>query len=349
MSQPHRRRSLRTAWLYLRVLLRRFRFTLFVLVGALLFGALLYGVTPHQALAGARPSVPMALYGAWMALFAQPIFNPPETWYLELMHAVYPLLGVVLIGEGIVRLSLLLISREQGEKEWMKVKASTYRDHVVLCGLGHLGSRILMQLTAAGVPAVAMEKDAQGRFLEEAKATGAPILVRDMKDDTALREAGVEYARCIVIATNDDIANLEVALDARRLNPKIKILMRMFDQQLASKIKDAFAIDHAFSSAALAAPIVAAMSHHGNVLASYPVGGVAHLAAEVVVDAGSPLAGKTVAEVEAGYAVRVVSHAPSGRAPATAEPATALEVGDTIVIHATADRAARLMAGARPG
>ena len=86
-----------------------------------------------------------------------------------------------------------------------------------------------------------------------------PILIRDMKEDQALIDAGVAHARAIIIATNEDMANLEVALDARRLNPKIRILMRMFDQQIASKIKDAFAIDHAFSSAALAAPIVAEM------------------------------------------------------------------------------------------
>ena len=52
----------------------------------------------------------------------------------------------MLVGEGIVRLSMLVISKEQGERKWMKVMASTYRDHVVLCGLGHLGFRILGQL-----------------------------------------------------------------------------------------------------------------------------------------------------------------------------------------------------------
>jgi Trk K+ transport system NAD-binding subunit len=282
-----------------------------------------------------------------MALFAQPIFSPPETWYLQLMCAVYPLLGFVLVGEGIVRLSLLLISKEQGEKEWMKVKASTYRDHVVLCGLGHLGSRILQQLTSVGVPVVAMEKDPQGRFLAEAKATGAPILVRDMKEDQSLIDAGVQFARCIVIATNDDIANLEVALDARRLNPTVKILMRMFDQQIADKIKDAFRIDQAFSSAALAAPIVAAMSHPGKVLASFPIGGVAHLAAEVAVDGASPLAGSTVAQVEARFAARVLAHSPSGKGAVSPPPTEAVvAAGDTLVIHAAADRVAALMAAA---
>src|SRR5207244_3872593 len=117
VSQPHRRPSLRIAWLYARTILRGFRFTLFTLAGALVIGTVLYAITPHQ---GARPSLLLATYGAWMALFAQPIYSPPDTWYLEVMHGLYPLLGFVLVGEGIVRLSLLLLSRQRGEKEWMK-------------------------------------------------------------------------------------------------------------------------------------------------------------------------------------------------------------------------------------
>jgi len=336
VSHPHRPPSLRIAWLYARTIVASFRVTLLGLAIALIFGAFLYMITPHRALDGARPPLTMALYAAWMAFFAQPLFSPPETWYLQLMHAAYPLFGFILVGEGIVRLSLLLLSKQQGEKEWMRVKASTYRDHVILCGIGHLGSRILLQLSSVGVPVVAMEKDPQGRFLADAKATGAPVLVRDMKDDQALIDAGVEYARCIVIATNDDIANLEVALDARRLNPKIKILMRMFDQQIASKIKDAFAIDHAFSSAALAAPIVAAMSHHGNVLAAYPVGGVSYVAAEVPIDHQSALIGKTVAQLEGEYEARVVAR----------KGDSVIAAGDTLVIHVAAERAAALLAAA---
>ena len=139
--------------------------------------------------------------------------------------------------------------------------ASTYRDHIVLCGLGHLGYRILGQLLAA--------RHAGGRASRRTRArassttprrTGVPILVRDMKDDQALIDAGIQHARAIIIATNDDMANLEVALDARRMNPKIRIIMRQFDQQIADKLREAKLIDEAFSSAALAAPMVAEMA-----------------------------------------------------------------------------------------
>ena len=142
----------------------------------------------------------------------------------------------------------------------MTVTASTYRDHIVLCGLGHLGFRILISCWRPRSAVVALEKDADARFLADAKATGVPVLVRDMQEDQALIDAGVQHARAIIIATNDDMANLEVALDARRMNPKIRVIMRLFDQRMADKFKEAALIDEAFSPAALAAPIVAEMA-----------------------------------------------------------------------------------------
>jgi hypothetical protein len=255
-----RRVSLRVVALYVLRLAREFRWTMVSLVSAVLFGAFLFSITPHAQLGGRTPSPVLSLFAAWMALFAQQVLTPPETWYLQVLCGVYPMLGFVLVGEGIVRLGLLMISRQHGEKEWMKVMASTYRDHVVLCGLGHLGFRILGQLIASDTPVVALEKDPEGRFLADAKRTGVPVLVRDMKEDQALLDAGVAHAKAIVIAANDDMANLEVALDARRMNPNIRIIMRLFDQQIADKLKEARLIDEAFSSAALAAPVVADMA-----------------------------------------------------------------------------------------
>jgi Trk K+ transport system NAD-binding subunit len=346
VHHSRRRRDLRTFLLYARTLVATFRRTFLAVILLVAIGTALYVKTPHAQLGGHPPTLRLSLYCAWMALFAQPILSPPETWYLELMSAIYPLFGFVLVGEGIVRLSLLLLSRERGERDWMKVIASTYRDHVVLCGLGHLGSRILDQLVAAGVPVVAMEKDPQARFLPEAKATGAPILICDMKAEQSLREAGVPHARCIIIGSDDDFANLEVALDARRLNPRIKILMRLFDQQIADKIRDAFSIDQAFSPVALAAPLVAAMSHEGSVLASFPVGGVAHLTHEVGVADGSALVGLGAGEVETKYEVRVLAHLRGGHV-VDEKAAAKVTAGDELVVHAASDRVTRVVAVAR--
>src|SRR5947199_5507504 len=130
---------------------------------AVLLPGTVWAGTPLEALRGQRPGPFASYFSACMALFAQTIL-PAERWYLELLCGVYPLLGFGLVGEGIVRIGMLTLSQERGEKEWMTVTASTYRDHIVLCGLGHLGFRILNQLLATKEPVVALEKDANARF-----------------------------------------------------------------------------------------------------------------------------------------------------------------------------------------
>lgn len=255
-----RRRSARIAARYALSLLREFRGTLAGLALTLMVGAVLYAGAPSRAFAEPPPSYPgWPVLAAWMNLFGNDLVTP-RVWYLAIVQAVFPLLGFGLIGEGVVRLGMLMFSRRLGEKEWMTVMASTFRDHVIICGLGHLGYRLLGQLAARTRELVVIERDPGCVHLGHARDLGAAVLVRDMRDDHALGEAGIAQARVIVVASNDDLANIEVALDARRMNPKIRVLLRLFDQRIADKFKDAGIIDEAFSSAALAAPVVADMT-----------------------------------------------------------------------------------------
>jgi voltage-gated potassium channel Kch len=244
------------AVLYALAILREFRGSLVAVVLFTALGTALYATTPQPSLGGQAPGLPMSAFCAWMAFFGQLVYTPPETWALEALHSLYPLIGVVVIGEGVVRFALLMTSRRRGEREWTKVMASTYRNHVVVCGLGHLGLRVAQELLRRGEEVVAIEREPAGRFVPMAQETGIPILFADMRDDRVLKDAGVSAASAIVVATNDDMANLEVALDARRLNPTIKVLVRFFDHQIATKIQGAFGLDEAFSSEGLAAPVI---------------------------------------------------------------------------------------------
>jgi voltage-gated potassium channel Kch len=314
----------------------------------LVVGATVYRAAPLEAMGvTARPTVMVAIYSAWMALLSQPVFTPPRAWYLALMQAVYPLLGFILFGEGIVRLAMLLMSRRHGEKEWMRVMAATYRDHVVLCGVGHLGYRVLQQLLAGNVPVVAIEKEEDGRFVATVKQLGVPVLIRDMKDDQALIDAGIRHARCVIIATNDDMANLEVALDARRMNPSIRVIMRLFDQQIATKIAGAFHIDMAFSASALAAPIVAAMSMETRVLCSHLIGQTSHVVAEMTVTPGSSLIGCSAAELVRTYGAHILAHTHADDGSRSAVENGGIGAGDKLVVHVPTWQLAALSAQAR--
>lgn len=342
-----RRYRRRAGVLYALAILKEFRWTIGAVTGLILLGTLLYGVTAHHDFEDHRPDLLTAMYGSWMAMLAQPVVSPPHPWYLTLLQAVYPVFGFILIGEGVVRLALLLVSRRHGEKEWMLVMAQTYRDHVVLAGLGHLGYRVFQELIASKIDVVIIEMDEDNRFLAQARAAGACILIRDMKDDQALVDAGIDRARSIIVATNDDMANLEVAMDARQMNPSIRILLRLFDQQVAQKIAGALTIDAAFSASALAAPIVAAMSLQAKVLTSTMIAGVPHVVAELVIAPSSAIVEKRIDQVELGYAVRILACTPAkGPTQSPPTPATVIHAGDTIVAHLAASQLTTLTAAA---
>lgn len=333
------RRGVRVALRYARVLLGRFRWTLLILLTAVVIGTVLHAFTAQPSLNGSRPSVGVSVYAAWMALFAQPLFSPPVPWYLMVMYAAYPVLGFILVGEGVVRLALLMISKRHGEREWMLVLASTYRNHVVLCGLGHLGIRVLEQLVRSDVPVVVLEKRRGNHFIAEAKEMRVPVLIRDMQEDQALIDAGIPDASAVIICSNNDMANLEVAIDARRMNPKIRIVMRLFKQQLASKISGALTVDAAFSSSSLAAPVVAAMSLHSTVISSVVINGARYVTAEVHVEAGSPLAGKSIAGAEERHPIRILALTrPDGTMYSVPTAGTIIGPGDVLVIHTAADQ-----------
>jgi Trk K+ transport system NAD-binding subunit len=288
-----------------------------------------------------------AFFNAWMALLNQN--NTTDPWYLALVSGFYPLLGFVIIGEGIVRLSILLVSKKHGEKEWMKVMASVYRDHVVLCGLGKLGVRVLEELVATGVQVVVIEKDENNRFLPQAQAMNVPVLVRNMKEDQSLIDAGAAYAQAVIIATNDDMANIEVAIDSRRLNPKIRVVMRLFEQTIAEKISGAFIVDAAFSASSLSAPMVAAMALETRTVHAMMINGVQYVAAEVTVADGSALVGRSISDLEQMHACRVLARTQNGETKSPPSLAESIAKGDTLIVHTAAEKLSALAATARNG
>lgn len=341
-------------FLYVAALIHEFRWTLLGLLAAIVFGSILFEVANID---GGRLSVFMSMYAAWMALLAQPVYNPPPTWYLTLLCGIYPLLGAIIIGEGVIRLALLMVSRRRGEKEWTRVMVSTYRDHIIVCGLGHLGIRVVEQLLAAGQSIVCLEQHRNARFVSRAHELKVPVVVRDMKEDQALIDAGIEHARAIVISTRDPVANIEVAMDSKRMNPSIRVVMRAFDEQIAQKISDAMDVEVAFSSSTLAAPMVAAMAlgpksagdnattPEAKVLSSLMIGGACHVAAELTVAPASKWIGKRIDQIEQTHAIKLLSRSANGSAAQSPPPADAtIAAGDQVVVHAPADRLAELTA-----
>ncbi len=116
-------------------------------------------------------------------------------------------------------------------------------NHVIICGFGRNGSRAAREFDREGLSYVVIDQNAAllQESMGETKKT--KYLTGDATDEEILRQAGVVKARAIITAMPDDATNVFVALTARELNPKIKIIARAVRESSEAKLRRAGA-DH---------------------------------------------------------------------------------------------------------
>jgi Trk K+ transport system NAD-binding subunit len=131
--------------------------------------------------------------------------------------------------------------------------ATSPADPVIVCGLGQVGYHICQLLARLNVPYRIITRAISER-LPLIHPDGLPILLGDARDELRLHEAGIKSAKVLLAVTNDDMVNVAIALEARRLNPHLRIVIRLFDQDLASHLEPALGIHRALSASSLSAP-----------------------------------------------------------------------------------------------
>lgn len=247
-------------------------------------------------------------YAVFTLIFFQPEldFPGPDEPGLRLMFFLVPLVGLGFLAEGLLRFGVLLFNKSMRGEKWQVVLASTYSNHIILCGLGHVGFRIAQELYQLGEDFVCVAHES--KFTEQIRRLEVPVLLGDARDELLMDSLNVDKARAIIIATDDDLANLETAINARSRNPNIRIVVRMFDGGLASKVQTAFGIHMAFSTSQLSAPAVALAAVDKRVMHSFYVGDELLNVVELAVEPGSRYVGKSLEDFESDNQVTVVVH-----------------------------------------
>ena len=169
-------------------------------------------------------------------------------------------------------------------------------DHVIVCGLGHVGTRCLSLLEMLGEQGVVITRESK-QDSTQAFESRFSVLFGDAREEMLLRQAGVERAKAIIVVTDDDLANVSIALDAHRLHPGIAIVVRLFDQDLAIHLEKSVPIRRALSASALAAPAFLASTLGDAVQCSFNVEKATCLVERKIVDVEAEGAKKTVAEI----------------------------------------------------
>ena len=133
-----------------------------------------------------------------------------------------------------------------------------------------------------------------------------------------------------------------MAICARELNPNVKVVLRMFDADLARRVEKGFGIHTAYSTSALAAPIFATAAMRFQVKHSFYVGDVLLNLAEFTIEAGAPIEGWTVQQLEKEADASVVTHHRDGGTEIHPELQQKLCAGDKILMLATIETLGRI-------
>lgn len=311
---------------------------LFLLVGGASLLYLFY-TDPHSS---ERIGFSEALYGTFTLLFFQSSLDFPHQWYLQIFFFVLPIIGLIVVVDGFVRFGIALVNKKQRGQKWQIAMASTYTNHVIVCGVGKVGYRVALELLKFGREIVAIEANEQGRFIEKIQALGIPLIIADARRSENLFKAGIKQADAIIPCTDDELANLDIALDAREINPNVKIVMRMFDPDLAQRVEKGFGIHTAFSVSALAAPVFAAASMRVNVKSSFYVDEKLLNISEVLVQPNGQIAGWSIERLEQVLDLSVVSYLDGDQTLLHPDSQLVLRAGNKLLIVATLDTLHRL-------
>jgi CPA2 family monovalent cation:H+ antiporter-2 len=96
--------------------------------------------------------------------------------------------------------------------------------HVIICGYGRVGRELGEALNRRGFRYTVIELNPA--IVRELRSLGIEAYYGDAGSEALLRQAGIEHARTLAIATPDLITARMAIQTARRLNPGIRIIAR---------------------------------------------------------------------------------------------------------------------------
>lgn len=300
-----RRRVLRASLRDTALLLREFRTALIVFLVAIFGSALIYFSIARQVGEPLR-NFTEAIYIVLSLAFFQPPGGFPESPFLEAFFFIMPLVGIGSLALGLADFGYLLFNRRARSKEWEMAIASTLENHHVLVGLGHLGFHVVEHLKAAmNQQIVVIELNPSADLFTAVQEMDIPIIADDASRESVLESAGVRRARSIILCMQNDAVNLKIALNARSLNPDIRVIIRIFDDDFAQALTEQFNFI-ALSGTGLAAPAFAASATDSEITRPVSIEGESLSLARIHINPGCKLDNETVGGIEDGYNTSII-------------------------------------------
>ena len=246
--------------------------------------------------------------------------------------------GVGVMAYSLSRLAEYIFQRGLTNIFWRRImmkKIDQMNNHVIVCGYGRIGSRVVSELIAANKTFVVIDDSEEGaRRLDE---QGVPHILGIATEEDHLEEANIAKAESLVAALNSDAENLLLTMTASGLSSSIRIIARVHDPDNARKFRKA-------GASRVVSPISSGASQIAHLLTRPSIVDLVELVAmdksialevfEHEITGESPMLNKTLAEARVrqtiGALVIAVKHA-DGTNAFDPGPETRLRLGDILV------------------
>lgn len=219
-------------------ILRRFYIAVAFLAAAVAFGAagFHYGASP-------QPDWNDSLYMTLITISTVGYGEHPLDTFAERMFAgILAIAGFGVITFLFTSLSVFFLEADLDDtlrRRRMEKAIGKMRGHYIICGFGRVGRNVAGELTATQRPFVAIDSDEARLLSQPEHFPDLQHLAGDASDDDLLLAAGIEDAAGVFAVTGDDSRNLMIALSAKQLNPKVRVVARCHEVRNMPKLRKA--------------------------------------------------------------------------------------------------------------
>jgi voltage-gated potassium channel len=341
-TRPRRWQHLRASFRDMTILLSEFRSAILWFSIAIIGGGILFYYLSNW-LNEPVNNVVEAIYIVLTITFLQPPNRDfPHHIALQSFHFFMPIVGIIMLAQGLADFGTLLFNRRSRTKEWEMAVASTLNKHIILVGLGHLGYRVALKLHEMGEQITAIEFNPDTDTLSVIRNLGIPVIHDDATRPATLEAANIKDARTIILASQNDAMNLQIALKARSMNPKINVVVRIFDEDFAHALQEQFGFI-ALSATEMAAPVFAAAASGVDVTNPISIEGQLLSLARLIVTDNASFVEKTVGYVEDNFHLSVVLLRRDHRSEMHPTDSSIIRKGDTLAVLGGPEELNRLM------
>ncbi|MDY7012806.1 MAG: NAD-binding protein [Cyanobacteriota bacterium] len=311
-----------------------------IVIGLLVIGTLLFAsYGPQTTLLEAFYLTAVLLLGGYGDLFGDLKRTFAMPWWLQLFALGLTLAGTAFVGVLYALLTeALLSSKFQFAKHRPPIPE---KNHVVLIGLGRVGQRVarILQEFRQSFVGISFNPDFDQTILPQ-----MPLLVGNLQD--ALAKANLETAKSLVVATDDEILNLEAALTIRAVNPTAKLAIRTQGISLSHHLAHLLPDAQVLSTYAVTAEACAGAAFGENILGLFRFNSQTILVTEYQIEDIDTLHGLLLTEITYGYgAIPILHQKPAYSSTFMPSEDVKLAVGDRLIVLATSEALRRVELG----